>query len=78
MPKPTTIPLAFALAISASTSHADVGFSDPSEAMRPGRLGPLLGDDQSTTGQLPKGLGRLSQWFNGGWFSCFAGGWRRC
>jgi hypothetical protein len=80
MPEPmTSIPLAFTLAVSASVSNAAPLSSPPqSEALAPGSLRSLLSGDAPAGGQLPKNIGRLSQWFNGGWFNCFSGNWRRC
>ena len=79
MAKPiASVPLAFTLAISASISDAaPVPSPNHSEAMAPGSLRSLLSDIPAS-GQLPRNVGRLSQWFNGGWFNCFTGGWRRC
>lgn len=80
MPKPmTSVPLAFTLAVSASVSNApSLSSPEQSEVLVPGSLRSLLGSDVPAGDQLPKNIGRLSQWFNGGWFSCFQGGWRRC
>lgn len=78
-PRATGVPLAFALALSASTSDAaTLTSTGQTELLAPGSLKSLLNAEQETAGQLPRSIGRLGQWFNGGWFNCFTGGWRRC
>ncbi len=74
----TGVPLAFALAMSASMSDAlALGSPAITESMEPGSLRSLL-NGMPPSDQLPRSTGQLSQWFNGGWFNCFSGNWRRC
>lgn len=77
------IPLAFALAVSASAAQASaLPTPDQAQSLAPGSLRGLLSDVTAGVvqddGQLPRTSSRLAQWFNGGWFSCFYGAWRRC
>ena len=80
MPKPmTSVPLAFTLAVSASVSNATpLNSPSQSEALAPGALRSLLSGDAPASGQLPKNVWRLSQWYNSAWANCFQGNWRRC
>jgi hypothetical protein len=79
------IPFAFLLALSATSSNARLSeLGDGSELLKPGSLRTLL--DQQTVGDTDEGERsnqrsprRVSQmWFNGGFFNCFQGYWRRC
>jgi hypothetical protein len=77
------IPFAFLLALSAATSGSGaVTLGDTAESLRPGSLknllnNPLVGDRTGSEngGQVQR---KSAQWFNGGFFSCFQGYWRRC
>ncbi|MGH7175624.1 MAG: hypothetical protein ACREGR_04685 [Minisyncoccia bacterium] len=79
------IPLAFALALSASASDVKaIQSQDQNELLSPGSLRRFLdttdaaATDAAQSGNLPRSGNRISQWYNGGWFSCFYGNWRRC
>jgi hypothetical protein len=74
----TGVPLAFALAMSASMSDASaLGSPAITDSIEPGSLRALL-NGVASTDQLPRSTGQLSQWFNGGWFNCSSASWRRC
>ena len=88
MPDPKLgIPFAFLLALSATESNAvALGTEDTANLLRAGSLRNLLDDgkgpvtdESAPTEQRQQGLsGRITQWFNGSFNSCFQGSWRRC
>jgi hypothetical protein len=87
MPDPKLgIPFAFLLALSATESNAvSSGMDDTAGLLRAGSLRNLLDDgkgalaDEKASPEQRQGLsGRITQWFNGSFNSCFQGAWRRC
>ena len=79
------VPLTFAIALALSASSAEALQAESQASLLvPGSLHGLFNNipasavDTEKGGNLPQSRSRLSQWFNGGWFSCYYGGWRRC
>jgi hypothetical protein len=85
------IPFAFLLALSATATASDAGASvlgDGAELLKPGSMRnlldrldrdqPLLGNEAEGERSNQDSTHRIAQWFNGGFFSCFQGYWRRC
>jgi hypothetical protein len=83
--KSVALPLAFVLALGASGAAAQVPIGSP-EALNPGNLRAVAENGAKRLGITldlpspadPRGRTKLTQWFNGGPPTCFAGGWRRC
>lgn len=79
-----SIPLVFALALSASAGAAALQVKDRAQLLTPGSLRTLLTEDPAAVGdaapdnRLGHAMRQLSQWFNSGWSNCFSGAWRRC
>jgi hypothetical protein len=81
-----SLPLAFLIALGAGESPAAISeINDATDTLRPGSLRNLLTDDKAPTAapqvggqRLDNSTVRMTQWFNGSFFSCFQGMWRRC
>lgn len=81
-----SLPLAFLIALGAGESPAAISeINDASNTLRPGSLRNLLIDNNAPVatpqvGEKPLDPSnvRITQWFNGSFFSCFQGMWRRC
>jgi hypothetical protein len=86
MPDPKVgIPFAFLLALSAATNAGAAALGNTAELLKPGGLRGLLDQEMSVVGDGVSGersnqvsTRRIAQWFNGSFFSCFQGYWRRC
>jgi hypothetical protein len=81
------IPLAFILALGATESNGVAsGLEDTAALLQPGSMRnllapdkvPLVGDRAIGEKDQHNSTGRIAQWFNGNFNSCFQGAWRRC